>query len=139
MFERIVIANDGSEGAARALSVAIKLATTHGAALHMISVEEMPQFPASVDEVIEEKAEANHFFDGVIARAKAQAQAAGVTLTEHVVTGHAVQTISEFVERQRADLLVIGYMGHSALYNRIIGSTTDRLVELAPSAVLVVK
>ncbi len=37
------------------------------------------------------------------------------------------------------DLLVVGYMGHSALYNRIIGSTTDRLVELAPCQVLVIK
>jgi nucleotide-binding universal stress UspA family protein len=36
-------------------------------------------------------------------------------------------------------LLVIGYMGHSALYNRLIGSTTDRLVEVAPCQVLVVK
>jgi nucleotide-binding universal stress UspA family protein len=34
---------------------------------------------------------------------------------------------------------VIGYMGHSALYNRLIGSTTDRLVELAPCAVHVAK
>jgi nucleotide-binding universal stress UspA family protein len=139
MFERIVIANDGSEGAARALSAAIRLAKSHGAELHMISVEEMPQFPASVDEVIEEKAEANHFFDGVIARAQAQAQAAGVKLAAHTVAGHAVATIADFVVRQRADLLVIGYMGHSALYNRVIGSTTDRLVELAPCAVLVVK
>ena len=38
-----------------------------------------------------------------------------------------------------ADLLVIGYMGHSALYNRVIGSTTDRLVELAGCTVMVVK
>jgi nucleotide-binding universal stress UspA family protein len=30
-------------------------------------------------------------------------------------------------------------MGHSALDNRVIGSTTDRLVELAPCTVLVVK
>ena len=30
-------------------------------------------------------------------------------------------------------------MGHSALYNRVIGSTADRLVELAPCTVLVVK
>ncbi|NLS07746.1 universal stress protein [Rhizobium sp. P32RR-XVIII] len=30
-------------------------------------------------------------------------------------------------------------MGHSALYNRLIGSTTDRLVEVAPCHVLVVK
>ncbi|NJO23362.1 MAG: universal stress protein [Sphingomonadales bacterium] len=139
MFRKIVIASDGSEGAARALSTAVHLAKAHGSELHMISVEELPQFPASVDEVIEEKAAANHFFDGVIARAKGQAQALGVKLATHIVTGHAVATIVEFVAREHADLLVIGYMGHSALYNRVIGSTTDRLVELAPSAVLVVK
>jgi nucleotide-binding universal stress UspA family protein len=119
--------------------MAIHLAGTHRADLIMVSVEELPQFPASVDEVVEEKAEANRFFDAVIARAKSQAQAAGVQLTAHVVTGHAVASIVEFVRSRAADLLVIGYMGHSALYNRIMGSTTDRLVELAPCAVLVVK
>ena len=139
MFRKIVIAHDGSEGAARALSAAIKLAKEHDAELHMVSVEEIPQFPASVDEVIEEKTEANHFFEAVITRATGQAQAMGVKLVPHVVAGHAVATIVEFVERQRADLLVIGYMGHSALYNRIIGSTTDRLVELAACTVMVVK
>jgi nucleotide-binding universal stress UspA family protein len=139
MYEKIVIANDGSEGAARALSAAIRLAKTHDAELHMISVEELPQFPASVDEVVEEKSEANHYYASVVGRAKAQAQAQGIQLATHVMPGHAVKTIVEFVERERADLLVIGYMGHSALYNRIIGSTTDRLVELAPCAVLVVK
>jgi nucleotide-binding universal stress UspA family protein len=30
-------------------------------------------------------------------------------------------------------------MGHSQLYNRIVGSTTDRLVDLAPCTVIVVK
>jgi len=77
MFRNIVVASDGSEGAGRAVSAAINLAKTHSAELQMISVEELPQFPASVDEVIEEKAEANHFFEGVISRANAQAQARG--------------------------------------------------------------
>ena len=62
MFKKILIANDGSEGASRALSAALIEAKAHNAALHMISVEELPRFPASVDEVIEEKAEANHRF-----------------------------------------------------------------------------
>ena len=35
--------------------------------------------------------------------------------------------------------VMVGFMGHSALYNRLIGSTTDRLVELAPCPVLVAK
>ena len=81
MFKKILIANDGSEGAARALSAAIKLAKEHESELHMISVEELPRFPASVDEVIEEKAEANHVYEGVTSRAVAQAQAQGMKLT----------------------------------------------------------
>jgi nucleotide-binding universal stress UspA family protein len=139
MFSKILVANDGSEGAARALSAAIKLAKEQGAALHMISVEELPRFPASIDEVIEEKAEANHVFEGVTSRAVAQAQAAGLKLTPHILTGHPVSSIVEFVQQEGFGLLVVGYMGHSALYNRIIGSTTDRLVEYAPCNVLVVK
>jgi nucleotide-binding universal stress UspA family protein len=139
MFKKILIASDGSDGAGRALSAAISLAKTHGAGLHMICVEELPNFPASVGEVIEEKAEATHVFQAVTAQAEAQAQAMAIKLTAHIVVGHAVKTIAEFVEREGFDLLVVGYMGHSALYNRIIGSTTDRLVELAPCAVLVVK
>ena len=55
MFDRILIANDGSEGAGRALSVAISLAKQHDAELHMICVEELPRFPAIVDEVVEEQ------------------------------------------------------------------------------------
>ncbi len=139
MFKRILIANDGSEGAARALSAAIELAKEHEAELHMISVEEMPRFPASVEEIIEEKAEANRVYEAVMSRSAAQAAAAGVKLTPHVVVGHPVSSIAEFIEQEDFGLLVIGYMGHSALYNRIIGSTTDRLVEHAPCNVLVVK
>jgi nucleotide-binding universal stress UspA family protein len=62
-----------------------------------------------------------------------------VRLETHVVAGQSVPRIVELIERESCDLLVIGYMGHSALYNRLIGSTTDRLVELAPCAVLVIK
>jgi nucleotide-binding universal stress UspA family protein len=139
MFRRIVIAHDGSEGAAKALDAALELAKRHKATLQMISVEELPQFPTTIDEVVEEKAAANRHLDPLIARVQSRAKAARVRLEVHVVAGHAVPSIVEFVERQRADLLVVGFMGHSALYNRVIGSTTDRLVALAPCAVLVVK
>jgi nucleotide-binding universal stress UspA family protein len=139
MFRKVLVANDGSEGAARALSTGIALAKEHNGELHMISVEELPRFPASVDEVVEEKREANHRFSAVVAGAQREAQASGLELVAHVVAGHAVPRIVEFVEQGRFDLLIVGYMGHSAIYNRLIGSTTDRLVELAPCAVLVIK
>ena len=42
-------------------------------------------------------------------------------------------------EELKADLLVIGAVGHSALYERLIGSRADRIVQLAKCPVLVVK
>ena len=69
MPRRILVANDGSEGAAKAFAAAIALARQSKAELHMICVEELPRFPTSVEEVIEEKQEANHRFAEVIAKA----------------------------------------------------------------------
>lgn len=139
MFRKILVANDGSAGAAKALSAAIALARQTKAELHMICVEELPRFPTSVEEVIEEKQEANHRFAEVIAKAQAEAKSHHFKLTTLVLAGHAVPRIIETIEQHRFDLLVVGFMGHTALYNRLIGGTTDRLVEMAPCSVLVVK
>jgi nucleotide-binding universal stress UspA family protein len=139
MFKRIAVANDGSEGGRMALEIACDLAKLHRAALHMISVEELPDFPASIDEVLETKKAENHKFHDVLERARKVAKAKGVKLQAEVVAGHAAATIVERVKALKADLLVVGFMGHSALYERIIGGTADRLVRLAPCPVLVVK
>ena len=139
MFKKILIASDGSRGAYRALLVALQLAHAHKAKLDMICVEETQWVPGSREEVIGEKELADRKFAEVVADADAEAKRHRVKLTSHVVMGHAVPTIVEFIENGGFDLLVTGFMGHSALYNRIIGSTTDRLVELAPCTVLVVK
>jgi nucleotide-binding universal stress UspA family protein len=139
MYRKILVANDGSPGALKALAGAIEMAKRDDAALHMITVEELPRFPASIDEVEEEKAEANHRLAPVIAAARAQAQAVGVALETHLLPGHPVHTIVALINEEHFELLVVGFMGHTRLYEQIIGSTTERLVRLAPCAVLVVK
>lgn len=75
----------------------------------------------------------------IIERSKRLAAYRGLTLECHLLPGHPVQTITDFVRTHGFDLLVIGFMQHSALYNRFIGSTTGWLVELAPCTLLVVK
>jgi nucleotide-binding universal stress UspA family protein len=139
MYNRILAANDGSAGGRKALAAAIELAKLTSAELHMVTVEELPRFPASIDEVAEEKEEANHRFAPVIEAARAQANAAGVAIDTHLVPGHVVEAIVRLINERQFDLLVAGFMGHSQLYERIIGGTADRLVRLAPCAVLVIK
>jgi nucleotide-binding universal stress UspA family protein len=74
---------------------------------------------------------ADRKFAEVVAKAETEAKHHRVKLTSHIVVGHSVPAIVDFIARDRFDLLVTGFMGHSAVYNRVIGSTTDRLVELA--------
>jgi nucleotide-binding universal stress UspA family protein len=139
MFGTILVANDGSEGGFKALSLACDLAKQHRATLHMVSVERLPDIPASIDEVVEAKATENHKFHDVLARARQTATAKGVPIDCEVVVGHPATAIVAQLRQKKADLLVVGFAGHSALYERIIGGTADRLLRLSPCPVLVVK
>ena len=139
MHRKILHGLDGSEGSFKALAEALDLAKEYQAELHTVSVEELPRYPGTVGEVIEEKAAANGRFRDAIAQARAMAESAGMMLQPHVIVGHEVKTIVEFIKHNEIDLLVIGFMGHSALYDRVMGSTCQSLVRLAPCSVLVVK
>lgn len=139
MLKKILHANDGSEGAFRALVTALSLATRHRAELHMVSVEEVQWVPGTREEVIGEKELANHKFDEVILRAKEEAKRQRVKLDSHLLVGHPVKAISDFVEKNGFDTLVIGYVGHTQLYSMLMGGTAERLVRLAPCTVIIVK
>jgi len=137
--KKILVGLDGSQGSFKALEEAVQLAKLCGAALHAVSVEEMPHCPDDIGEVIEAKEEEDGQFQVVHRKARKIAESSGVELHTTVIVGHEVKSIVEFVEQGGFDLLVIGFMGHSALYDRVMGSTCQALVRLAPCTVLVVK
>ena len=139
MFKRILHANDGSEHAFNALSLAIKIAKQSGADLHMISVEEIDYLPETMEDVREETGVAARRFHRVINRSRTMAEECQIKLKTHVVAGHPVRDIVDLAGDLKADLLVVGASGHSALYDRMLGSRADRLVHLSPCPVLVVK
>jgi nucleotide-binding universal stress UspA family protein len=139
MFKTILVANDGSEGGFRALRLACDLAKLHKSKLRMIAVEHLPDFAASIDEVIETKEMENHKYHDVLTKAGKIAALKGVKLKSVVVAGHPAKAIAARLKLEKTDLLVVGFAGHSALYERIIGGTADRLLRLSPCPVLVVK
>jgi nucleotide-binding universal stress UspA family protein len=139
MFKKILHANDGSDHAFHALALALKIARATGAELHMVSVEEISYLPEMIEEIREETGVAARRFHGVVNRARELADAAGVEFKTHVLAGHPVRDIVDLAGDLKADLLVVGASGHSALYDRMLGSRADRLVHLSPCPVLVVK
>jgi universal stress protein A len=139
MFSRILHANDGSDHAFNALSLALKIAKQSNAELHMICVEEIDYLPETMEDVRQETGVAGRRFHSVVNRARSMAEVSQVKLKTHVVAGHPVRDIVDLARDLKADLLVVGASGHSALYDRMIGSRADRIVHLAPCPVLVVR
>ena len=139
VFRKILHANDGSEPAFHALAVALAMAKQNNSDLHMVSVEEIDYMPEFIEEVREETGMAARRFHKVLQRARAMAEASHVKLDTHVIAGHPVRDIVELAKELEVELLVIGASGHSALYDRLIGSRADRIVQLAHCPVLVVK
>jgi nucleotide-binding universal stress UspA family protein len=139
MLKKIIVGLDGSKGSFKALEEGLLLAALANTELHTISVEEVPRFPGTIGEVVEEKDAQDTRFGAAIAQAEKMAREKGVTLCPHVLVGHEVQTMVEFVKENGCDLLILGFMGHSAIYDRIMGGTCQNLLRLAPCSVLVVK
>jgi nucleotide-binding universal stress UspA family protein len=139
MFDKILLANDGSEHAFHALALALAIAQQNNSELHMVSVEEIDYMPEFIEEVREETGRAARRFHGVLQRARAMADERRVKLHTHVLAGHPVRDIVELAAELKVELLVIGAKGHSALYERLIGSRADRIMQLAHCPVLVVK
>ena len=141
MFKKILIANDGSEGAKHALKVAIDLAKKYSSGeLHSISVEEgVPHYAATIGEVEEYRKEANDFFRNINDEAAEEAKKAGITLHAKVQAGHEVETIVNYAKEGKFDPLIIGFMGHSKIFGRVWGSTSQNITKLSPCTVVVVK
>ena len=140
MFERILVAHDGSDGAHKAFDAAVELASRLKASLHMISVEEnIPRYAEMMIEVDEEKEAEDTYFGNLGAQAMRRAALQGVQLEASIVAGHEVKAIVDFASQGGFDLLVVGLMGHSRIYEHLWGGTSQNLTRLAHCNVLVVK
>jgi nucleotide-binding universal stress UspA family protein len=141
MFRKILVANDGSAGAQKALRVASDLAKQCEAELHSITVEEdQPPHGARVlGGELRSDRKARDYYHLLTIEAGQTAAASGVRLTSHVLPGHETATIITFAQEHRFDLLVIGFLGHSKIFGQHWGSTSQNLVQLSPCTVLIVK
>jgi nucleotide-binding universal stress UspA family protein len=140
VFERILVAHDGSDGAQKAFDAAVELAAQLTARLHLISVEEdIPRYAETMLEVDEEKEAEDTYFGKLAAQAKRRAALRHVALETSIVTGHEVKSIVDFAKAGGFDLLVIGYHGHSRVYEHLWGGTSQNLARMVPCSVLIVK
>jgi nucleotide-binding universal stress UspA family protein len=139
VHKRILVWLNDSSTSVKALREAICLAKEYGAQLDTLTVETAPHYPGAVGEVVEATEASTRKYDKLAETAQEVAKQSDFNLRSHLAFGSKAKTFKEFIEKNGVDLLVLGYAGRSALYERTIGSTFQSLVRLAPCAVLVVK
>ena len=139
MFHKILAAIDGSPSSEKVLAVAVDLAVHYQADLVALSVAELPEVVAMVDEVDELRQSADAYFRQIGEAAVEYARSRGLTLRAVVVRGHAADEIIRFAEKEEINLIVLGRQGHSRIARFILGSTTDRVSEHCHCTVMIVK
>jgi len=139
MFNKILAAIDGSPASEKVLATAVDLATHYQAELIALSVAEIPEVVALVDEVDELRRSADDYYREIGEGAVGYARSRGVNLRHLVVRGHAAEEIIRFAETERVDLLVLGRQGHSRITRFFLGSTTDRVSEHCHCSVMIVQ
>ncbi len=139
MIEQVLIADDGSEEAWKAVEIGTDLALRYGARATLLTVIHHPAYPATVGEVQEADIEQRQFADQVQRRAIEYAKPLGLNLEGVVMSGHPVEAIIEYARMQSIDLIVMGHRGMSNLQRFFGGSVSDRVVDHAPCNVLIVR
>ncbi|HEX9122336.1 MAG TPA: universal stress protein [Actinomycetota bacterium] len=137
MFEKILLAVDGSEPSHRAVPVAADLARTHGGEVLVLHVREHElTWGADVD--VETSAEATELVDGIVADLKDQ----DVNVLGEVIRaplGQTPRVILNVARDEDVGLIVMGTRGLSDWGRLLMGSVAHKVVHLAECPVLVVR
>ncbi|QFU83175.1 universal stress protein [Natronorubrum aibiense] len=135
-YDGICIPTDGSDHAAAAVRLGGELAAHHDATVHLLTIVDTPALgiadgTVSITDQLEERARE------ILTEASAIASDAGA---EDVVTtvesGSVTREIESAADADGVDLVVMGTHGRVGLDQRLLGSTTERVIRTAPTPVL---
>jgi nucleotide-binding universal stress UspA family protein len=122
MFDRCLIATDGSDCARRAAKYGLELAARYDAAVDVVSVYrgDEAQGQATLDEIADLAADV------------------GVAVDTELLSGKPAKSIVNYADETGADLIVVGRRGRSGVRERLLGSITERVLRRSGQPVLTV-
>jgi len=142
MFNKILVAVDGSSSSIYALDYAANLANQNNAELKIVSViESIPTFytagSGTIAKQMYEITEENYTKMHGEQRERLKVKYPQLKLTTLIEQGKPVDVINEV--SSDSDLIVVGYRGLGGVFNLLLGSVAKQVVESCTIPVLVVK
>ena len=145
MFGSIVVGTDGSETASEAVRQATELASSVGAAIHLVSAyEPVPQgrlhsdvqdVPDDLQWAINPRSEVN----ATLEEASKTVQGAGVEVESYAREGDPADAILDVAEEQKADRIIVGNKGMTGAKRFLLGSVPNKVSHHAPCSVMIIR
>ncbi|WP_426964280.1 universal stress protein [Haloparvum alkalitolerans] len=139
MYDNILVPTDGSPASDAAIDHAVDLAERYDARVHALYVVDGAAYStleAGAQVVVEALEKEGEEATDRVAEAAADA---GVEAVSTVTTGTAYRSISDYVEENDIDLIVMGTHGRQGLDRYLLGSVTERVVRTADVPVMTVR
>ena len=139
--KKIVVPIDGSEGALRALQVAVARRRDSGAALHLINVQ--PEIASGNVRMFISKELINRYCEEESQSAMASAikmlEGKQVPFVPVARVGHPFQVIADYADPASGDEIVMGSRGMTSVGNLVMGSVATKVIHAARVPVTLVK
>ena len=139
IFEKILIATDGSMKNQPAISKGLELAREFGSVIYAIYVIDETPFTSAQAEVLTDEIYVKLRDEGENAIEQVKRIANGVMVETLVLSGRPAHVITEFAVKNKVDLIVVGSQGKSGLERLLLGSVAENIIRMADCMVLVVK
>ena len=150
MYQRILVASDGSAGGLKAVAASADLATKYGAALIVLHTYELPALESGMlgggmvngVECLDPRM-MDDWMDALNQAVQKKTEAAlhplGVSFTYRQEIGHPASTIVQVAKEEQVDLIVLGSRGLSGIEVFLLGSVSERVAHLAHCSVFIVR
>ncbi len=143
-LKKILCPTDFSKPSYQALGVATELASHFYAQLYLVHI--VPLVPVTADATVPLSVDITAYRTTLEASAKKQLQKLCQrrvpkrvkSCTPMVATGYTADEIIHIAKEEKVDLIVIGTRGLTGLRHLLLGSTAERVIQLAPCPVLTV-
>ncbi len=138
MFEKILVAFDGSKPSEKALDMAIELSKKFGSIIYLVSVIALPDYAALKNEVVEVQEEEGNFYRELQNKA-IESRKGEAEIKPIILYGHPTDRLLDYAKSRNFDLVVVGSRGLSTTKRFFLGSVSDKISHFSPCPILIVR
>lgn len=139
LFEKILVATDGSDRNRAAVSEALRIGRESGSAVYAVYVIDTGIFETASGGTTSADTWAFMQSEAATALAQVKSKASGVNIETVILEGKPAHEIVKFATDKNIDLIVIGTQGKKGIERLLLGSVAENVIRSAPCRVLVVK